>query len=190
MGDLRVVVCGGSVAAGVGRLIDEAVGRGWTVDVTATESALEFLDAGEVIRASGKPLRTTYKFAPDGTRISPPADALIVAPATFNTINKLACGIADTYPLSSVAEAIGRGVPTVIVPAVNTALASRRPFRRALEELRAERVRILFGADDGWEPLPPGQGGDPARFPWRRALDLAEEGFGLTTIDRRVPMGA
>jgi phosphopantothenoylcysteine synthetase/decarboxylase len=187
MGDLRVVVCGGSVAAGVGRLIDVAVGRGWSVDVTATRSALDFLDPDEIVRACGRAVRTTYTFAPDGTRISPPADALIVAPATFNTINKLACGIADTYPLSSVAEAIGRGVPTVIVPAVNTALAARRPFRRSLEELRAEGVRVLFGAADGWEPLPPGQGGDPARFPWRAALDLAEQG---STADRRVPTRA
>jgi phosphopantothenoylcysteine synthetase/decarboxylase len=177
MGDLRIVVCGGGVAAGVGRLVDEAVGRGWTVDVTATRSALDFLDPAEIVRASGRPVRTTYSFAPDGSRLSPPADALIVAPATYNTINKLAHGIADTYPLSSVAEAIGRGVPTVVVPAVNTALAARRPFQRSVAELRAEGVRVLFGAEDGWEPLPPGQNADPARFPWRRALDLAEQGL-------------
>lgn len=130
-------------------------------------------------------MRTVYKFAPDGSRVSPPADALIVAPATYNTINKLALGIADTYPLSSVAEAIGRGVPTVIVPAVNTALAARHPFQRAIASLRDEGVRVLFGPSDNWEPLPPGQNGDPNRFPWRRALDLAES---LTTVDTRVPM--
>jgi phosphopantothenoylcysteine synthetase/decarboxylase len=187
MGDLRVVVCGGGPAAGVVGLIKEATARGWSVDVTATESALAFFDASEVRRASGKPVRTTYKFAADGRRISPAADALIVAPATYNTINKLALGIADTYPLSSIAEVIGRGVPTVVVPAVNTALAARRPFRHALAELRAEGVRVLFGPEDDWEPLPPGQN-DPRRFPWLRALDLAEEAFGLTTVDSRVPM--
>ena len=140
MGDLRVVVCGGSAAAGVTRLIEAATGRGWTVDVTATQSALEFVDAAEVARACGRPVRTTYKFAPDGKRISPPADALIIAPATFNTINKLARGIADTYALSSVADVIGRGVPTVIVPAVNDALASRRPFRQSSSPVRSCRA--------------------------------------------------
>ncbi|MCU7729846.1 flavoprotein [Actinoplanes sp. KI2] len=187
MGDLRVVVCGGGAAAGVGRLIVAAVGRGWSVDVTATRSALEFIETAEVVRLSGKPVRTTYKFAPDGRRISPPADGLIVAPATFNTVNKLALGIADTYALSSVAEVIGRGVPTVVVPAVNSALAARRPFRQAIESLRSEGVRVLFGPEDEWEPLPPGQN-DPELFPWLRALDLVEEAIGLTTVDRGAPM--
>jgi phosphopantothenoylcysteine synthetase/decarboxylase len=176
MGDLRVMVSGGGPAGDVIRLVETAVGRGWTVDVTATQNALEFMDVAEVARASGKPVRTTYKFAPDGTRISPRADALILAPATFNTINKLALGIADTYALSSIAEVIGRGVPTVVVPAVNSALASRRPFRHALAELRAEGVRVLFGPEDDWVPGPPGTG-MPGPFPWVRALDLAESMF-------------
>ena len=181
MGDLRVVVCGGGAAAGVGRLISAAVSRGWSVDVTATRTALEFIDTAEVVRASGKPVRTTYKFTADGTRISPPADAVIVAPATFNTINKLAQGIADTYALSSIADVIGRGVPTVVVPAVNEALANRRPFRQSIADLRSEGVRVLFGGSDGWGP-------GVKEFPWIQALDLAEEAFGLTTIDSRVPM--
>ena len=189
MGDLRVVVCGGGAAAGVGTLIAEAGRRGWSVDVTATRSALEFIDAAEVARASGKPVRTTYTFAPDGRRISPPADALIVAPATFNTVNKLALGIADTYPLSSIAEVIGRGVPTVVVPAVNSALAARLPFRRAIGDLRAEGVRVLFGPEDGWEPLPPGRS-DPRAFPWIRALDLAEQAARLTTVNESAPIRA
>src|SRR3954452_23183643 len=137
LGDLRGVVCGGGPAGEVIRLVTAAGERGWKVDVTATRNALEFLDVAEVARASGRPVRTTYKFAADGSRISPAADAMIVAPATFNTINKLALGIADTYALSSLADVIGRGVPTVVVPAVNEALAARRPFRKALDELRA-----------------------------------------------------
>ena len=182
MGDLRVVVCGGSAAGGVLGLITAAAARGWTVDVTATQNALEFVDPAEIARASGRPVRTTYKFAPDGTRISPPADALIVAPATFNTINKLAQGIADTYVLSSVADVIGRGVPTVVVPAVNEALAARRPFRRSLDELRAEGVRVLFGPVDGWLP------GSTGPFPWIKALDLVEDVFGLARMDSRAPV--
>ncbi|MET0423424.1 MAG: flavoprotein, partial [Actinoplanes sp.] len=50
MGDLRVVVCGGGAAAGVTGLIRAATERGWTVDVTATKNALDFIDASEVAR--------------------------------------------------------------------------------------------------------------------------------------------
>ena len=168
LGDLRVVVCGGGPAGEVIQLVAAAGERGWKVDVTATANALAFLDVAEIARVSGRPVRTTYKFAADGSRISPAADAMIIAPATFNTINKLALGIADTYVLSSVAEVIGRGVPTVVVPAVNPALASRAPFQRAVESLRAEGVRVLFesGVD----------------FPWLAALDA------LTSMDRQSRM--
>jgi phosphopantothenoylcysteine synthetase/decarboxylase len=171
MGDLRVLVCGAGPARGASRLIEAAVERGWTVDVTATENALGFVDVSEIARISGRPVRTTYRYAADGTLLSPAADALIIAPATFNTINKLALGIADTYPLSSVAEVIGRGVPTVVVPSVNTALAARAPFRRSVDTLRSEGVRVLLGPEDGWEPHPP-RASRIADFPWLAALEL------------------
>jgi hypothetical protein len=48
---------------------------------------------------------------------------------------------------------------------------------------------VLFGPEDGWEPLPPGQN-DPRRFPWLKALDLVEDAFGLTTVDRDVAIRA
>ena len=75
-----------------------------------------------------------------------PVDALIIAPATYNTINKLALGIADTYVLTTAAETIGRGVPTVIVPFVNTAFAARKPFLASVESLRQEGVAVILGS--------------------------------------------
>lgn len=148
--DLRILVCGAGSAGTVGEVVGAAVARGWSVDITATANAVAMIDAPALIRISGRPIRTTYEYAPDGTRVSPVADALLAVPATFNTISKLALGIADTYPLSSVAEVIGRGVPVVVVPAVNAALATRAPYQRAVASLREEGV--LF-AGDGIEGL-------------------------------------
>lgn len=145
MRDLRVVVCGAGTAGAAVSVVRAAVRLGWAVDVTATANALGMIDAAAFERAGGRPVRSTYEYAADGTRVSPPADALVVVPATFNTINKLALGVADTYPLSSVAEVIGRGVPTVIVPEVNAHLRSRAPYRRAVSALAEEGV--LFAAD-------------------------------------------
>ena len=56
-----------------------------------------------------------------------------------------------------------------------------------MQSLRSEGVRVLLGPEDGGEPLPPGRN-DPRLFPWIKALDLVEEAFGLTTVDRGVPM--
>jgi hypothetical protein len=143
--------------------------------VVATPSGLGFLDAAAIEAATGSLVRVEYR-APGTPRNldQPGIEAFIVAPATFNTINKLAAGVSDTYALGTLAEAIGR-IPVTIVPFVNTALADRAPFRRSVDLLRNEGVRILFGEGDGWEPHLPGTGGERAsEFPWLAALSLTE----------------
>jgi phosphopantothenoylcysteine synthetase/decarboxylase len=67
----------------------------------------------------------------------------LVAPATFNTVNKISQGIADTLPHSLVAEAIGAGWPVIVVPALNAALANHPQFRQSIETLRAWGVTVL-----------------------------------------------
>jgi len=49
----------------------------------------------------------------------PLEDMVLVAPCTFNTLNKIAGGIADTYPLTIIATAIGAERNVVIAPAMN-----------------------------------------------------------------------
>jgi phosphopantothenoylcysteine synthetase/decarboxylase len=175
-GHLQIIVCGAGPATDVSRLIEAAHERSWTAAVTATTSALPFIDVPRIEELTGNPVRSSYQAPPAGRRAPPSVDAVIIAPATYNTINKLALGIADTYPLTSAAELVGRGIPTVIVPFVNAALAARAPFRRAIVDLRAEGVRVLSGPDDNWEPHPPGTGTDAQQsFPWQKAFQLAEQ---------------
>ncbi|MGN9777435.1 flavoprotein [Micromonospora sp. H33] len=171
-GHLQIVVCGAGPAADVAQLITAATQGSWTTTVTATPSALDFIDAQAIERLTEQPVRSTYRSSPGTRRSLPAADALIIAPATYNSINKIALGIADNYALTTVAELIGRQVPTVVVPFVNAALAARAPFQRAVADLRNERVRVLLGADEGWEPHPPGTGDSRQRdFPWATAFD-------------------
>lgn len=178
-GHLQIVVCGAGPATDVGRLIEAAHAWSWTVAVTATASALPFLDLPAIEALAGDPVRSSYQTRVTGRRTMPPVDAVIIAPATYNTINKLALGVADTYPLTSAAELIGRGIPAVIVPSVNAALAARAPFQRALVDLRGEGIRVLSGPDDDWEPHPPGTGPDiQALFPWQKAFQLAKQAAG------------
>ena len=76
-------------------------------------------------------------------------DAIIVAPATYNTICKWAFGTSDTYALGILAEMTGMDIPVIVLPYVNAALASRAPFRRSVESLRNEgswRRRLTLGA--------------------------------------------
>ena len=121
---------------------------------------------------AGNPVRSQYRH-PDQprNRSLPEHSAVIVAPATYNSIAKLAAGISDNYALGVVAEAIGRGTPVVVLPFVNTALAARAPFARAVAQLREEDVHVLYGPGE-WLPHPPGTGGDQLdAYPWALALD-------------------
>lgn len=170
---VTVVVCGAGVAPDVYRLVELALDRGWSVDVLATPSALAFLDVAKLAALTSNPVLSEHRRPGELRRSLSEADAVVVAPATYNTICKLALGISDTYALSTAAEAIGRGVPVAVLPYVNAALAGRKPFVAAVESLRSEGVRVLFGPD-GWEPHPAGAGEERTdAFPWAAVLDAA-----------------
>lgn len=165
---LYVVVCAAGPASQVGTLVSLAREQGWAVQLLATPAAVSFIDVEGLEKQSGRPVRSRHR-APGEPR-SPKADAVVIAPATFNTINKLATGIADNYALDVVNEAIGLGVPTVILPFVNSAYADRAPFRTSVEKLREERVRVLIG-QRAFIPHDAGAGANAFdHFPWGLAL--------------------
>jgi phosphopantothenoylcysteine synthetase/decarboxylase len=169
---LSVIVCGAGPASAIGTFVSLATERGWTVQVIATPAALEFFDTAALEAQTGNPVRSQYS-KPGSPRSQIP-DAIIVAPATYNTINKWAHGISDTYALGVLAETTALDVPIVVLPFVNSALASRQPFRRSIGDLRSEGVHILLGPG-GIHPHPPRTGGDLiASYPWHLALDEAE----------------
>jgi phosphopantothenoylcysteine synthetase/decarboxylase len=176
---LSVVVCAAGPAGDVGTLIRQAQADGWAVDVISTPSALSFLDIAALEQLTGSPVRSEYRTGGSGPRTIPTLEAIIVAPATYNTINKIALGISDNYALGTVAEAIGRGIRVVMVPFVNAALAARRPYQQSVRALRDEGVTVVAGPDYGWEPHAPGTGDEQAlRFPWGQALAEARRSGG------------
>jgi transposase-like protein len=123
---------------------------------------------------TGRPVRSEYRSP--GEPKSPRADAIIVAPATYNTINKWANGISDTYALGILAEAPGLGITVVALPFINSALAGRAAFKDSVNALRSEGVRILLGPGE-FEPHPPGSGGNRiSYFPWHLAIESVSGG--------------
>ncbi|MEV6881771.1 flavoprotein [Streptomyces sp. NPDC051135] len=167
---LYVVVCAAGVAEGVGGLIDAARGRGWEVGVMATPVAMNgFFDTAAVEERTGRPIRSAWR-TPGDPRPFPPPDAVVVAPATFNTINKWAAGLADTLAVATLCEASGLGVPVAVLPCVSDALASHPAYRESLARLRGMGVR--FG--DPYTGDTEQDGGRPG-FGWERALDLLDE---------------
>ena len=168
---MSVVVCGAPPTSDVRALVRLAQQRLWTVRVIPTPDALSFVDAAVLEAMTGNQVEVGYR-SPSDPR-PPRPDAVIIAPATFNTIHKSALGITDTHALGVIAEAIGRQVPVVMVPWVNAPLAARAPFRRALAQLQDEGVRIVLRDDAEAQPFGV-DGTDIDAFPWELALDVAE----------------
>ncbi|GGX87971.1 flavoprotein [Streptomyces minutiscleroticus] len=156
---LYLVVCAAGVAEDVGAAAGLAQERGWRVGVFATPLATRFFDVAAMEERTGRPVRSAWR-APGDPRPFPDPDAVLVAPATFNTVNKWAAGIADTLALGTLCEAHGRGVPIAVLPCVNPELAAHPAYRESLERLRGMGVR--FAGHDG------GRDG----FPWGKGLDL------------------
>jgi phosphopantothenoylcysteine synthetase/decarboxylase len=68
-------------------------------------------------------------------------------PATFNTINKWATGIADTFAVALLCELMGFEVPILAVPLLKDALTRHTAFSASLGALRDMGVRVLFDSD-------------------------------------------
>ncbi|MBB5075490.1 flavoprotein [Nonomuraea endophytica] len=145
-GVLYVVACAAPPAAGLHNLVSLAQNAGWTVHVVTTPMGERFVNVPDLERLTGDQVRSTYRM-PGEPKGLPPADAVIVAPATFNTINKWATGIADTFAVGLLCEVMGFGVPILAVPMLKTALARHSAFARSVEALRDMGVQVMFDPD-------------------------------------------
>jgi phosphopantothenoylcysteine synthetase/decarboxylase len=103
---------------------------------------MRFLDVPKLRGLTGHPVRDDYK-QPDDPDVLPDADAFVVAPATFNTVNKLAAGISDTLALGLANEAIGFGKPVVLAPWPNLELVKHFAFARSVELFAGAGVRFV-----------------------------------------------
>ena len=129
--------------------------------VIVTPMGMRFVDADHLAELTGDRVRVDFRMADEADEL-PPADAVVVAPATFNTVNKWAAGITDTFAAALLCELTGVGVPIVAVPLVKNALARHVAFSRSLDVLRGMGVRVLF------DPEAPPQ----SRMPdWPRVLE-------------------
>ncbi len=170
---LYVITCATPAARDVATLVGLAQEHHWRVCVIATPSALGFIDKAALEAQTGFPVRHQYK-QPGTADELPPADAIIVGGASFNTLNKWALGVSDTLALGLITEGIGLGIPLVALPFLNAAQAAHPAFGRNVEVLRASGVTVLLGAE-GYEPHVPHQGSKNLhRYPWQLALNAVE----------------
>jgi hypothetical protein len=82
---LYAIVTGSPAARDIGKLVDLAHGDGWDVCVIASPDGYRFIDADTLATTTGHTVRHRYK-EPDAPDVLPPADAMVVAPITCNSL--------------------------------------------------------------------------------------------------------
>jgi phosphopantothenoylcysteine synthetase/decarboxylase len=133
---VSLVVCGAPLTGRAPDLAAALVKDGYRVSVVSTPAASEWLDAEAVASVTGEAPRSEFRSPASAKSGGDPA-AVVVCPATFNTINKVAAGVADNYALSSVCSAIGARVPLVVAPMVNNNLWEHPAWAASLDVLRS-----------------------------------------------------
>jgi phosphopantothenoylcysteine synthetase/decarboxylase len=162
---LYVIACGGRPAGDLPDFVTALHDQDWEVCVIATPSALKFVDTAKLTELTGRVVRSEYK-QPDEPDVLPLPDAIVVAPATFNTVNKWAYGSSDTLALGILNEAIGLRLPVIAVPTPSTALAKHPAFSESVARLRSWGIQILFDPEIYPLPTPYTEPSAADLFPW------------------------
>jgi phosphopantothenoylcysteine synthetase/decarboxylase len=158
---LVLVVCAAPPAGEVHELIRLLRADSWDVHVVSTPAALSWIDVELLADRTGHPVKSEMS-RPGMPRTFPEVNAIVVAPATFNTINRWAAGINDTLALGLLNEFLGSGIPMVAAPYAKAPLANHPTFQRNLKLLRDAGVSLaapeeLRSPSDGqplrWEIL-------------------------------------
>ncbi len=115
-----------------------------------TPGAARVVSPRTLVMAPGHRLVESYF---DEAILPRPSDApMLVAPCSFNSLNKLAGGIADSLALSVTADMIGRGLPVVVALSVNAPLWNHPRTRQSIAALREWGVSVVEPALENGEP--------------------------------------
>src|SRR5256884_3945608 len=157
MARILLGVSGGIAAYKAVELVRLATGAGHSVRVVQTEAAERFVGRATFEGITGAPV-LIGEFEPDPARGAYPgepppdhapishlelvrrADVFVIAPASANTIAKLAHGLADNLLTSA---ALAATCPLVLAPAMNNAMYENAATQANLELLRSRGVHVM-----------------------------------------------
>ena len=146
-----LVLSGTTTSARCPEILRGLVGLGFaTVIALPTPNASRVIALRDLADVAGAQVVESYFDL--AIRPSPPRGVVLFAPCSFNSLNKLAHGIADNLALSVVAEAIGRGTPVIVAPSLNAPLLAHPQAQASLKTLPRWGVTIVPPVDDGRGP--------------------------------------
>ncbi len=163
MRDLGLIAgsCGGLDARFAAELVKPAAERGWRTAITLTPTAQRWLEStgalAEVAASTDLPVRSVSRL-PGEPRPHPDPAVFLFAPASANSVAKLALGIADNQALTVLGDVLGApGITIVVAYQIQDTRVHHPAWQRHLDTLAGAGV-TLHRLDVG--------------RPWTEALDL------------------
>src|SRR5438874_9070522 len=139
---VSLVLSGTTTAARCPEILRELVGLGFaSVIALPTPNAARVVAARELADVAG--VQVVESYFDLAIRPRPPRGIVLFAPCSFNSLNKLAHGIADSLALSVAAEAIGRKTPVIVAPSLNQPLLDHPMAQASLGKLPAWHGTIV-----------------------------------------------
>lgn len=138
-------VTGGIAAYKAAVLVRALVGSGHAVRVVMTRAAKDFITPLTMATLSGNPV-LVENFDPENgawnshIKIAEWADLILIAPATANTLAKMACGIADNLLLCTYLSA---RCSVMVAPAMDLDMWAHPTTRANVEKLRTLGVHVV-----------------------------------------------
>jgi phosphopantothenoylcysteine decarboxylase / phosphopantothenate---cysteine ligase len=147
---ILVGVSGSIAAVEVPKIIRELIRHGADVQAVMSPESTRIVTAEALEFATGHPAIVQLTGNVEHVTLLGPgegrADLYLIAPATANTISKIAHGIDDTPVTSCASVALGGGVPMLIAPAMHEHMGLNPAVRESLEKLRSWGVGVVAGA--------------------------------------------
>jgi phosphopantothenoylcysteine synthetase/decarboxylase len=147
-----LVVTAAGTARRAPEIAQRLAGLGRWLTVIATPNTSRIVAHREIVLAlEGRDrCRIVEGYFEEAILPRPPNGVVLVAPCSFDSLNKLALGIADNLALSVTAEAIGRGTPVIVAVSVNPSLWSHPRAQESAATLRSWGIEVL-------DPVPLGE---------------------------------
>lgn len=144
---LYLLVSGAATARRVPTLLHGLVSAAPRVITVLTPNAQRVVSPRELALVPGHCIVESYFDAAILPR--PPHGVVLVAPCSFNSLNKLAQGIADNLALSIAAEAIGRGTPVIVAVSTNRPLWAHPRAQESAAALKRWGCQVLEPVAEG-----------------------------------------
>lgn len=138
-------ITGGIAAYKAADIASKLTQAGAGVDTVMTESATKFITALTLRNITGRPVVTDMyelnsEYNEEHIALAEAADVVVIAPATANTIARLAAGIADNM-LGCVV--LATEAPIIIAPAMNDVMYKNPITQENLSKLKARGFTII-----------------------------------------------